>query len=88
MDMNEQSEQELLDLVADTLNVARGIVTLDAGPVVLPQWDSFSHLHLVVAIEAKYGVCFGADRIADMMSVRDIIVALREKGVALKEIQS
>lgn len=84
MESKEQATQQLLQLVADGLKVAREKVTLDSGPLVLPEWDSFSHLHLMVAVEDRYKVAFDPDAIAEMISVRDILLALQDKGVVEK----
>lgn len=84
MESKEQATQQLLQLVAEGLKVALEKVTLDSGPLMLPEWDSFSHLHLMVAVEDRYKVAFDPDAIAEMISVRDILRALQDKGVVGK----
>lgn len=80
----DQAAQQLLQIVADALKIERETVTLDSGPLVLPNWDSFFHLHLVMEIEDKYEVTFDPDTIAEMISVREILSALQNKGVVEK----
>jgi acyl carrier protein len=84
IETREQATRQLFELVAHALKVEPSSITLDSGPLVLPEWDSFSHLHVVVAIEDKYGIMFDPDAIAAMITVRDILAALRDKGVVEK----
>lgn len=80
----EQAARQLFELVAHALKVEPTSITLDSGPLVLPEWDSFSHLHVMVAIEDKYEIMFDPDAIAAMITVRDILAALQDKGVVEK----
>ncbi len=83
MDLKEQAVPQLCQLVADTLNIPTEAVTLDAGPAMLPQWDSFNHVHLIVAIEDRYKIELDGDEIATMISVREIARVLQERGVVV-----
>ena len=84
MELKEQAMPHLCELVADTLKVSRDTVNLESGPLTLPQWDSFNHLHLVVAVEERYKIELEVDEIATMISVKDIMRILQEKGVVAK----
>ena len=84
MELIEQAMPHLCELVADTLKVSRDAVNLESGPLTLPQWDSFNHLHLVVAIEERYKVELRVDEIATMISVKDIMRILQEKRVVAR----
>lgn len=84
MELKEQAIPQLCGLVADTLKVSRDAVNLDSGPLTLPQWDSFNHLHLVVAVEERYKIELGVDEIATMISVKDIMRILQEKRVVAR----
>ena len=81
MELKEQAMPHLCELVADTLKVSRDAVNLESGPLTLPQWDSFNHLHLMVAVEERYKIELGPDEIATMISVQDIMRILQEKGM-------
>ena len=71
---------ELFDLVAGALEVDRESVTAETGPLTEPQWDSFRHVHLVMAVEEKYGVEMNLQEIVGLLSVGDIASLLRSKG--------
>ena len=81
MEEQKQVTKQLFELVAHALKVDPTSITLDSGPLVLPEWDSFSHLHIMMAIEDKYEIMFDPDTIAAMITVRDILAALQDKGV-------
>ena len=74
---------QLCQLVAGILKVDASKVGPEAGPLTLPQWDSFHHVHIVVAVEESYGVDLSPDEIVSLLSVSDIADALRKKGVCL-----
>ena len=72
---------ELFDLVAEALNVDRESVTAETGPLTESQWDSFRHVHLVMAVEEKYGIEMNPQEIVGLLWVGDIASLLRSKGV-------
>ena len=73
--------EQLCRLVAETLKVDPCVVGPQTGPINLLQWDSFNHVHLVVAIEETYGVQLSNDEITSLFSVSDIATLLKNKGI-------
>jgi acyl carrier protein len=47
-----------------------------------PEWDSASHMVIVLALEERFGVTFESEEVVTMSSVRAIEKALRNKGLA------
>ena len=45
-----------------------------------PEWDSLSHMEVIVALEEEFNVSFSLDEIVEMNSVVRIIGALKEKN--------
>ena len=74
---------ELCLFVARTLKVDPAVVTEDAGPLTLPAWDSFQHLHLMMAIEEKYAVEIPVEQVVTLLTVADIAALRRAKGANL-----
>ena len=72
---------ELLDLVAGVLKIERTTVTAATGPLNHSQWDSFHHVHIVTEVEEKYGIEMTPEEITALLSVDDIALLLRSKGV-------
>lgn len=73
--------KQLCRLVAERLGVEPSAVGPETGPLTLSEWDSFHHIHLLVALEETYGVEFSPDEIVTLFSVNDIVRILQEKGV-------
>ena len=44
----------------------------DDSPSTIPEWDSLSHISLVMALEAEFGIQFEADDLASMTSIAAI----------------
>ena len=84
MGLNEKAIVQLRQLVADTLNISQELVNLESGPSTLPEWDSFNHIHLMVALEGRYEIELDVDEIANMISVREIVRVLEERAVVIK----
>ncbi len=70
----------LTSIFQDVLNPAVVVTeNLDASQV--PEWDSLSHISLIVAIEAEFEVEFTTDELVQMTTVGDLMRTLRAKGV-------
>lgn len=48
----------------DTLELTPGLTATD-----VPEWDSFNHINLIVAIESKFGVKFQTAELESMQTV-------------------
>ena len=46
-----------------------------------PAWDSIGHMELLVAIENEFGIRFPGHRIAALVTVESIALAVRGAGV-------
>lgn len=75
--------KRLCHLVAGVLKVEPSLVGPETGPLTLSHWDSFHHVHIVMAVEETYGVEFSPDEIVGFLSVRDIATVLQEKGIGV-----
>jgi acyl carrier protein len=67
--MNAALEQRVIETVATVLNMSVAELTADSGPESLAQWDSMTHLSLVLALESEFGLGFSDDDVTDMLSV-------------------
>jgi len=67
--MNAALEQRVFEVVATVLNIPIPQLTADSGPESLAQWDSMTHLTLVLALESEFGFGFSDDEVTDMLSV-------------------
>lgn len=75
--LNEQVRQ----IIADTLFLALDEVGEDASQETLKNWDSLQQLNLVLALEQTFAVRFKPEEFTLMSSVGKILEQLAAKGV-------
>lgn len=56
-------DERLRAICASVFNIEPAQLGDEASPETIPEWDSLSHLTLVLAVEAEFGVAFEADEI-------------------------
>ena len=70
--MNQQSEELLLQVAADTLNTPRHSLTWESSRNVVQGWDSLGHIMLMLAIEREFNHKFSLEQIETIRSLDDI----------------
>jgi len=45
------------------------------------EWDSFTHMNLIVSLEEKYSLRFTKEEIVEMLDITTIIMVLKRKGI-------
>jgi acyl carrier protein len=63
-------------IVATTFGEPPARVTAASGNHSIAMWDSMNHLHLIVALEAEFGVSFAPELAVDLVSVEAIVAAV------------
>jgi acyl carrier protein len=76
--MPDQLENQLLQTVADTLDVPSGCLALSSGANTIDEWDSLAHLNIVLSVEEAFGVRFAPERIPELTSIEAIFMALKD----------
>lgn len=56
-----------------------GAIGPETTAVQFPAWTSMAHMDLVFALEARFGLMFEADEIANLASVAAIVAALTKE---------
>ena len=46
-----------------------------------PEWDSFVHINLIIAIESEFGIEFDSAEIGNLLSVSQILNAITTKAM-------
>jgi acyl carrier protein len=64
------------NIVAATFGVPIASVTVESGNHSIMEWDSMNHLHLIVALEAEFGVSFEPEQAVELIDVQAIHRAL------------
>ena len=70
---------KLKQLVSDILEVDIDDINENSSPDNIENWDSLSHIKLVMAIEAEFNVKLTPGDMMDMLSVKLIKMILAEK---------
>jgi acyl carrier protein len=78
--MTESQEKQIVQVIADVLNIPVAQVTPDRSPQNVEGWDSVQHLNLVLAIEQAAGIQLDPEEIEEMQSVGGILDVVRRKS--------
>jgi len=76
----------ILDQIRATMNdvfdldLEEGEVTPDTTAKEIDEWDSLSHIRLIVAVERKFKVRFQNSEIESLKRVGDLVDLLKAKG--------
>ena len=70
--MSDQNLEAIRQLVADTFGLDLASVTEATGPETVENWDSMSHLNLMLGLESQFGVTVEPDEIPTLVTVRAI----------------
>jgi acyl carrier protein len=50
----------------------------------IPEWDSASHMSLILALEERFGLALESDDIVAMTSIPKILAVLESRGVSVE----
>lgn len=73
---------DLTEILEDVMDVEDVALHDDTTADDIEEWDSLSHVRLMVAIERKYGIKFTNTEIAGMQRVKDIVDLIAGKMAA------
>ena len=71
----------LTEVLAAELGVQSEIITDDLKYNSIPEWESTSHMIIVLALEDRFNVEFESDDIVNMTSLPKIRKMLQDKGI-------
>ena len=62
----------------------RSALTIDASTTAadIAEWDSLTHINLIIALEQEFGVQFSSQDVASMSCVGDLFKVLQQKRSA------
>jgi acyl carrier protein len=81
--MPDQLENQLLQTIAEILDVPSSRLALSSGANTMHEWDSLAHLNIVLGVEEAFGVRFAPERILELTSIEAILMELQymQEGV-------
>jgi len=75
--------QRITDLMVQVFGVNAKDLSEQSSPDTIEEWDSMSHINLILALEREFQVKFTAQESVEMLSVKLVELTLSEKGVDL-----
>lgn len=75
------SYEELISIIADTLNCRPETLTEDSGLGHHEEWDSLGHVTIMASLEEKYSVTIDETNIAQLNTVKKILIFLNEGAI-------
>jgi len=79
----QQPEQKLKEVLSRIFNVRMDMISDDASPDTIENWDSLRHMNLVLALEEEFAVEFTDDQVVEILSYKLIKIVLQEHGIEL-----
>jgi acyl carrier protein len=75
----------LLDIVANVMEVQVSQIDDESGPETIENWDSFRGLILFEELESKFNVKFTLNELLNIKKIRDIRNILSVRGASFNE---
>ena len=63
---------ELIELIAEIIDVPKEEIDEKTGPESKPEWDSLAHLCIVAAVEEKYKIKIEMNQIILIRNIKDL----------------
>lgn len=70
---------QLQAIFCDVLDIADLALTQVTTSADIEEWDSLSHIQLVVALEKHFDIKFTSEEILEWQNVGDMIISIEEK---------
>ncbi|MBS0561178.1 MAG: acyl carrier protein [Proteobacteria bacterium] len=70
---------EVADIVRDVLDAPDLAIGPDTTADDVPGWDSFAHINIVVATEARFGIRFGTAEVETLHNIGDLVALVARK---------
>lgn len=77
--MSEAVISQVGEIMADTFDLDDLVVTPQTTAADIEEWDSLSHIRLVVAIERAFGIKFSNAEIEGLKNVGDLVALVQRK---------
>ncbi len=75
----EEIYAKLTEIFRDVLEVDRLVLTPELSAAGVPEWDSFNHIHLVVAVEAYFKIKFQTAELESIQNVGHFVTLIQAK---------
>jgi len=73
-------DDRLTRIFSDVFDIDAALITPDASPDTIDDWDSLSHINMVLAIEGEFGIKFTMTEVAQLTRYDKIMALITEHG--------
>jgi acyl carrier protein len=71
-------KEKVFNVVSCVLKVPVEQINEESSPDTIEEWDSLSHLNLIMALEQEFGISFSEEQIMNLLNVKLILQTLEE----------
>ncbi len=82
-DVQSQIHGRVVSILTDLFQLDNLPATHDIHRDQVAEWDSVSHLHLILEVEETFGVELADREVVEISSARDITMLLERRGIAI-----
>jgi len=75
-----RTEEEVMQKLAEVLQVDRSVLTPETKAADLPNWDSMGLVNIIFMLEQEFGLTLEIDQAPNLQSVGDLLSLLRAAG--------
>jgi acyl carrier protein len=79
--MAQSIEEKIYNIVSEVFGLPREEIDEDSSPDSIDNWDSQSHINLILSIESEFDILLEPDDAVEMLSVRLIQIILSENYI-------
>jgi acyl carrier protein len=80
--MPDDAKTRIRTVLASVLGLPADAVSDTSSQETIDTWDSLAHIHLIMGLEAEFGISFDVEQALEMTSVPAIHAALVERAAA------
>lgn len=77
-----KTQDRIRRIVSQVFGVPAESVNDDSSPDTIEQWDSLSHIGLILSLETEFNLSLSPEDAMQMISVRLIRLVLEERGLS------
>lgn len=77
-------EQSVREIFFNELGIGDDQFSDDLAYNSIPEWDSASHMVIIIAMEEKFGIELNPDDVVSMTTIPKIYAVLQSKGIPLE----
>lgn len=71
-------EKKVYEVISKVMKVPIEKLSIESSPDTLEEWDSLSHINLIMSLEDEFNIQFSEEQIIEMLNVELIILTIKD----------